>query len=392
MKCKNCGNELGDVKYCPNCGAPVLVFEEDIYENQQRFQETYTQMHKQNNHKNGVSTLGVLAVIFCFTWILGFVGIILAIIDLSKKDGKNKVPSKIAIAFFVIYTFLMIRSCTRKDSDNTNIEQVEQNIDEIIVEDNDVILTDDIAEEIIEDTYGTSVEEQSQIPLYIVTVDQLYDELETNALKASTTYKDQYIEITGKLSNIDAQGDYFNLSPLNDEWSFDSVQCYIDKEYLDQVINFTMDSEIVVRGEITQVGEVLGYSLEVDLIITEFEERDETFDNVVIEGDNTVIMIDVTTLFEDLDDNALYASKIYKGKYVELTGQLSNIDAQGHYFSLEEVGNNFSWDNVTCYIDSRHLEKVMEFTDGSVIVVRGTITEIGELLGYSLEVDEIISY
>lgn len=37
--------------------------------------------------------------------------------------------------------------------------------------------------------------------------------LKANALNAGSKYKDQYVEITGKLSNIDASGKYIDLTP-----------------------------------------------------------------------------------------------------------------------------------------------------------------------------------
>lgn len=72
-----------------------------------------------------------------------------------------------------------------------------------------------------------------------VTVDQLYDELKENALKASNTYKGKYIRLTGNLMTIDSDGKYFSLEPMNDEWSFNSVNCNIEKKHLDKVCMLT---------------------------------------------------------------------------------------------------------------------------------------------------------
>jgi hypothetical protein len=99
-----------------------------------------------------------------------------------------------------------------------------------------------------------------------VTVDELIEALDENALKAADTYKGMYVRLTGELSVIDSSGDYFSLAPMHDDYSFDTVLCYINEEHLDKVMEFTSEQEVTVVGEITDVGEFLGYSLEVETI------------------------------------------------------------------------------------------------------------------------------
>lgn len=99
-----------------------------------------------------------------------------------------------------------------------------------------------------------------------VIVDDLLDMLDENALKASNTYKDEYVRVTGILSNIDAQGDYFTLGRVDKKLTFISVMCKIDDEHLDQVMDFIKEQEVTVIGTISNVGEVLGYTLEVESI------------------------------------------------------------------------------------------------------------------------------
>jgi DNA-directed RNA polymerase subunit RPC12/RpoP len=109
--------------------------------------------------------------------------------------------------------------------------------------------------------------EQSQKEPVIVSVDELLYALDTNALKAAKTYEDQYVQLTGELSVIDAQGDYFSLVPIPSCWTLDSVRCKIGEEHLDAVMEFTENQEVTVTGTITDIGEVLGYTLKVESII-----------------------------------------------------------------------------------------------------------------------------
>jgi hypothetical protein len=99
-----------------------------------------------------------------------------------------------------------------------------------------------------------------------VTVDDLITALDENALKAAEKYNGMYVELTGELNTIDASGDYFSLYPSNDDWAFTGVQCDIEDEHLDKVMEFTTGQQVTVIGTITDVGEVLGYWLDVESI------------------------------------------------------------------------------------------------------------------------------
>lgn len=99
-------------------------------------------------------------------------------------------------------------------------------------------------------------------------VSELMDDLETNALKASDKYKGQYVEITGKLYNIDSSGKYIDLCPTNDDFSIIGVQCYIkNNEQKEKIKEMEIGQTVTLKGKITDVGEVLGYFLD----ITEIE-------------------------------------------------------------------------------------------------------------------------
>lgn len=106
---------------------------------------------------------------------------------------------------------------------------------------------------------------ENKVPI-VVTVDTLVDALSENALKASTTYKGKYVELTGKVTNIDSSGDYFSLGILSDKFSLDSVLCKISKDQMNTVSNFKTGQKVTVIGDINSVGEVMGYTLQVETI------------------------------------------------------------------------------------------------------------------------------
>ena len=98
------------------------------------------------------------------------------------------------------------------------------------------------------------------------TVDDLMAQLEENALKASNDHKGENVRITGKLNNIDSSGKYISLVPKTD-FAIIGVQCYIkNDETKAKVAELSKDSLVTLTGKITDVGEVLGYSLNIDNI------------------------------------------------------------------------------------------------------------------------------
>ena len=95
-----------------------------------------------------------------------------------------------------------------------------------------------------------------------VSVADMIDALDTNALKAEKTYDGQYLEITGRLGNIDSDGSYITL--YGGDFDFTGVQCYIQNdEQLNFVMDMVDDNTYTVRVKITDVGEILGYQADI---------------------------------------------------------------------------------------------------------------------------------
>ncbi|WP_297709881.1 zinc-ribbon domain-containing protein [Dysosmobacter sp.] len=112
---------------------------------------------------------------------------------------------------------------------------------------------------------GAGQAEEPAVTYTAYSVGQLMDDLDSNALKAESTYQDQYVELTGRLNVIDSEGDYISIVPQDDQFAILGVQCYLQtEEQRQQVLEMQIDQVITVRGQITSVGEVMGYLLDVD--------------------------------------------------------------------------------------------------------------------------------
>lgn len=106
---------------------------------------------------------------------------------------------------------------------------------------------------------------QQEITYTAYSVSELMNDLNTNAMNASDKYKGQYVELTGRLSTIDSDGNYISLLPEDDQFAIIGVSCYFQSdEQRAAVKDATVGDTLVVKGKITDVGEVLGYSLNID--------------------------------------------------------------------------------------------------------------------------------
>ena len=108
--------------------------------------------------------------------------------------------------------------------------------------------------------------EEKKVEYEDITADQLSEDLEANAASAKDKYAGNYYAISGKLGNIDSDGAYINID-TSDEWDFTNIQCFIQNDdQLDKIKSMSKGDAIVIKGEVTDVGELLGYTIDIDSI------------------------------------------------------------------------------------------------------------------------------
>lgn len=112
---------------------------------------------------------------------------------------------------------------------------------------------------------STSTSQEQTIIYTPYSVGQLVDDLEKNALKAEKTYQNQYLELTGALSVIDSDGDYIGIYPSDNLFALTGVQCFMKtNKQVEQVMEMSIGDTITVRGKITAIGKIWGYSMKID--------------------------------------------------------------------------------------------------------------------------------
>ena len=165
-----------------------------------------------------------------------------------KCGAKQNLPTWV-IVFIAILAISVFSSLNNDYSEPVNNE-TNNTINKDIDKSNKVSDSTNQAQEIIE---------------YIkVSKDDLDEALDKNAAVARETYINKYVEIIGKLGTVDSELKYISLKSSTKELDFHSIHCTIkNKEQKEIIKTLITDQEITIKGKITDVGEVLGYFLDI---------------------------------------------------------------------------------------------------------------------------------
>lgn len=260
---------------CTKCKAELRIAQEQIGVNEQNLpilktfaycdncktKYDYDDLLKKQPKKD--SALSIWAAILAFFTCTCFIGGIIGIIDLCINDKTKKhLGSWFALVFCAIYLFIggsTILGLSGNSADDTASNNMQTS---------EIVVDTPPSETVVE----TLVSEEVVIEYQQVEANFLLTTLEENALRAENTYQDAYLEITGELSVIDSDGQYISITRTDSEISFVNIQCYITEEsQLDKVLEMNIGDTIIVKGQVTSIGEILGYMVDIhDLeIITE---------------------------------------------------------------------------------------------------------------------------
>lgn len=218
INCPECGKEISDkATSCPNCGSPV------------------------NNKKTGNSSP---------------VSPVTVVRNSAPEKKKGSCLKTILIAFGILVLLGVIGNIMGGGSEKKEEEQkVEEEVKEEIQE-----------TESNEDKEQEITEEEKPIEYISVTATELSNALSNNAMKAQNDYKGKYLEITGKLGNIDSNGKYIGINSDKD-FDLTNIQCYIKSDDQKQVImEMSSGDTITVKGYCKDIGEILGYQIDIDEI------------------------------------------------------------------------------------------------------------------------------
>ena len=105
----------------------------------------------------------------------------------------------------------------------------------------------------------------------------------------------------------------------------------------------------------------------------------------------TYEVVDLQTMYDDLNGNAMKAENKYKNKYVEFECKIKVFDSDGAYIAVEPVNaSEWNFDTSNCYIkNDAQRSFLLEKNVGDKITIKGKVKSIGEVLGYSFDIKEV---
>ncbi len=266
MYCSKCGNYVEDTEqYCSRCGNKLNGGQQDSQSGYRKpvshsgyrqpvnrcgyeQEETYEEDKKKLSYSIWYCVLGFLVPL---------IGVIMFFVMWSKKRGW---PWSILVWSLVGWALAVgLFNLLEDDGYSDSYSKAPYTYTDSYDYGND--LTGDYSSDSQDSQDNQAV---SYAQYEVVDIQDLLDELDANALRAKQTYNGKYIEFSGKLTNIDSSGDYISISPSSDEWSFDTIHCSVtDKSQLDVISMMNIDDTVTIRGEVTDVGEVLGYFVDI---------------------------------------------------------------------------------------------------------------------------------
>ncbi len=117
-----------------------------------------------------------------------------------------------------------------------------------------------------------------------------------------------------------------------------------------------------------------------------------TDDNVQNQVDEIVYeAVDLQTMFDTLDGNAMKAEANYDKKYIEFECKIKSFDSDGGYISVEPSGaSEWNFSSAMCYIkNDTQKEFLIQKNVGDIITIKGRVKDVGEVLGYSIDINEV---
>ena len=108
---------------------------------------------------------------------------------------------------------------------------------------------------------STTAATTKSIEYETVSIETLFDDLKSNAYNAQQKWNGQYITITGgKVSNIDASGEYFSIESASEAYWLQSIHVSIPASMRETVMSgISAGAAVTVSCKVTTVGEVMGF-------------------------------------------------------------------------------------------------------------------------------------
>lgn len=98
----------------------------------------------------------------------------------------------------------------------------------------------------------------------VVSVGKMLKDLDDNALAAAKQYDGKRVTVTGKLDQIDAAGNWFELVPSGSDFSLENIRIEITEDQRDLLSSMKVGQSITATGNVTRVDQLFGYWIDAE--------------------------------------------------------------------------------------------------------------------------------
>ena len=258
MQCAKCGSDVqNNSKFCPSCGAPV-----------NQAPQAPTPPKKGSVMKTVGKVIGGIVL-------LAMIGSCMSGNKDTDSSKPSAAPTKV-VAQLNAEQVKFLESIgiteTKVIKENKNSKTFTSKGDQYKLYTNDKNGVTKVSKVIGEkewyvwtDDHGKWTVPANDGKYIIINIDEMNAELKANAARASKNYKGVDVKFTGWLDNIDSDGDYVTVRGQDRYAIFNRFHCRLkDKKHKEAVINKDTGSKITIKGRITDVGEIMGYTVRVD--------------------------------------------------------------------------------------------------------------------------------
>ncbi len=293
MFCRKCGSEISDdVDFCPKCGFPAIKSENN----------SYPYPRKNETNINGIIGGAVIFVVIIV--IFSMIGKSGAKDDNSSNQGSDSSVSNVTESTVATSATNNVTSQSMGTTNSNN-------------------------------NSNTNTTANSTITYSEVDASVLLSDLQTNALRAEQTYQDEYVKVKGYLVNIDSDGAYFSIDDDTLDWDLISIMCDISTEDIrNEVSKLNINDYVEVKGQITEIGEVIGYVIDIDdvkLVRSSSTSSSNTNNstNVTANTSNTTNTSSGTEYYDwdsQTTNNMNTSGDNFVGSWIEVGNEQSGVD------------------------------------------------------------------
>lgn len=270
IKCTECGKEVSDkATACPNCGAPIILKNDEDQENNISYQK------KQIPEKKKESVLGIWGLIISFIMcipIFPLAGLIMCIIAVRDKTKKTTC-AKIGIVLSILFLFVGVSIW---GSDSSNDKQNIQNVESSNLEEE---------KNISSTPKPTETPEPTPTPEPIETKEEFISKCEEIPYKTLARnpedYIGSYIVLDVKIEQI-LQGGFFDPNQYYRVYTNDEYDLWLGDEYFMYDSRVESDMKLLETDIIKVYGKFLGTET-VTRALTNTKEDVPSFEAVYID-------------------------------------------------------------------------------------------------------------